>query len=161
MARFSRSTHIDAPPERVFAFFTDPARLKDLDHRIQAVTIDVEGGQPRTVHFVILPAPGAAPVPVDARVTAYEAGRSMALESLPSAKGPSISLRYTCAASEADGTDLAWEVQLALPGSLGRLADHLIGRQLAISANAALERAKQVLESQGGTAKPNHPLPEI
>jgi uncharacterized membrane protein len=160
VARFSRSTHIDAPPQRVFAFFTDPAHLKDLDHRIQTVTIDEEGGQPRTVHFVILPTPGGAPVPVDARVTAYEPGRSMAVQSLRSAKGPSISLRYTCAPSGA-GTDLACDVQLALPGPLGKLADPLVGRQLEIRASEALERAKRALESQGSTAEPNHLAPEM
>ena len=146
MARFSRTIHVAAPPERVFAFFTDPARLKELDRRIQTVTVDTHDGRPYAVHFVVLPALGKTPVPIDGRVTAYEPGRTMAVESLPSAGGPVINLRYTCAES-GTGTDLTCDLELTLPGPFGGLADVLIRRQLERSGNEALERAKQALES--------------
>ena len=146
MARFSRTIHIAAPPERVFAFFTDPARLKELDPRLQTVTVDTQDGRPHTVHFVVLPALGKTPVPIDGRVTAYEPGRTMAVESLPSAGGPLINLRCTCAES-GTGTDLTCDLELTLPGPFGGLADVLIRRQLERSGNEALERAKQALES--------------
>ena len=146
MARFSRTIHIDAPPERVFAFFTDPAHLKELDPRIQTVAVDSPDGRPHAVHFVVLPAPGTAPISIDGRVTEYEAGRTMAVESLASAGGPVIHLRCTCAAS-GTGTDLTCDLELALRGPFGGLADLLIRRQLETSGNEAMERTKQALES--------------
>ena len=146
MARLSRSIYIAAPPERVFAFFTDPAHVKELDSRIQTVAIDMQDGQPHTVHFVVLPAPGKTPIPIDGRVTAYEPGRTMAIESLPSAQGPRINLRYTCAES-GTGTNLTCDLELALRGLLGGLADRLVRRQLETSGTEALERAKRALES--------------
>ena len=146
MARFSRTIHIAAPPERVFAFFTDPAHVKELDSRIQTVAIDMQDGQPHTVHFVVLPAPGKTPIPIDGRVAAYEPGRTMAVESLPSAGGPVINLRYTCAES-GTGTDLTCDLELSLRGPLGGLADVFVRRQLEKSGNEALERSKQALES--------------
>ena len=146
MARFSRTIHIAAPPEEVFAFFTDPARVRELDPRIQTVTVDAEAGRPYAVHFAVLPAPGKAPIPVDARVTSYEPGRTMALESLPSAGGPLINLRYTCAES-GTGTDLTCDFELRLPGPLGGLADIFVRRQLEKSGNEVLERSKHALES--------------
>ena len=146
MARFSRTIHIAAPPERVFAFLTDPARLKELDSRIQNVTFDAEDGRPYAVHFLVLPAPGKTPIPIDGRVAAYESGRTMAVESLPSAGGPVINLRYTCAES-GTGTDLTCDLELSLRGPLGGLADVFVRRQLEKSGNEALERSKQALES--------------
>ena len=146
MARFSRTIHVAAPPERVFAFFTDPACLKELDRRIQTVTVDTQDGRPYAVHFVVLPALGKTPVLIDGRVTTYEPGRTMAVESLASAGGPLINLRYTCAES-GTGTDLTCDLELTLPGPFGGLADVLIRRQLERSGNEALERAKQALES--------------
>jgi uncharacterized protein YndB with AHSA1/START domain len=145
VARFSRTIHIAAPPERVFAFFTDPARLKELDPHIQTVAVDMQDGRPHAVHFVILPAPGKAPIPIDGRVTAYEPGRTMGLESLPSAPGPVINLRCSCAEA-GNGTDLTCDLELMLRGPLGGLADVLIRRQLEQSGNEALERTKQALE---------------
>ena|GEM_PF-6236713 len=142
MARVSRTVHIDAPSDRVFALVADPARIATLDPRVGGVHVERGASGPRRVRLEFSSGAKGATAEIVADVTRCVPGRDFALASPDGAPGPVFRLQISC--RDADGgTDLTCEMEIRLPGLAGRMADPLLGAALAQQVGSLLARVER------------------
>lgn len=142
MAQVSRTVHIAAPPGRVFALVSDPARIAGLEPRAGGVRVERDDTGPRRVVLEFAPGEGRPFATITAEVTQWMPGREFALASAAGAPGAAFRLAIVC--READGgTDLTCEVELRLPGLAGRMADPVVGAALARQVGSMLAGVKR------------------
>jgi len=139
-----RSIHIAAPPATVFAFWSDVTNVPRYIAGVASVR-DLGAGRSEWV------GDSAAGVPVSwtARMTERVPGQSIAWRSEPNGAGEqTASFRFTPAGS---GTRVDARIAYAPPaGQSDKAAAGLFGENPSTRLGAELERAKAVIESEGG-----------
>jgi hypothetical protein len=133
---------IHRPIEDVFAFLTDASNHRRWD----STSVEMEPLQPGPwragLEFREVRRIGPRPTEVRSRIAAFEAGRSMDLESLT---GPTFRGHWRLSAVDG-GTQLRWNGELEPSGLMGILAP-LIQRQFRATTAANFDRLKEALES--------------
>jgi carbon monoxide dehydrogenase subunit G len=145
MARVTRSLHVTAPSDRVFALVADLERLAAVDPRVGRVRVERDEAGPRRVRLEFAPGPPAPVMEIVADVTRYVPGREFALASPHDAGGAAFRLDVSCRPS-GDGTDVSCEMEIRVPGVGGRMADPLIGAALGGQVDALLQRLEREVE---------------
>ncbi len=144
MIDFTIETEIGRPPEEVFAYATDPAKLPTWQLNTVSAIPDESGpvGLGTRIHEVHS-APGGREVPSLVEVSEYEPNRRFALHVLEGPLPLDALLRFEPSGA---GTRLAFRVH-GSPRGLLRIASPLMKRPLRRQFEAHCAELKHVLES--------------
>jgi uncharacterized protein YndB with AHSA1/START domain len=142
MPNATRTIQIDRPPERVFAFFADPANDKSWRPHVKEIAAAGTARVGSRIHQVV-DGPGGRGIAADIEVTAYEPPARYAFEVVAGPARPHGEFRF---APAGNGT----EVQFSLSAEIGGLKRYLLSGPVQKSMDgemAALDTAKRLLES--------------
>lgn len=135
-----KGIHIDAPVEKLFAFFDDPENYSRIMSHVREVR-RLDKGRSRWV----LAAPAGLSLTWEAVQTERVPGRHLAWRSVPgSLVGHSTTLRFV---PDGGGTRVYLHVRFALPGGLlGEVVAHLLGLAPKRLLEEDLQRLKTLME---------------
>ena len=144
MPEAERTVRIHRPPAAVFAYFADGENDPQWRPAVKEIVRDGPIG-PGMTYRQRVAGPGGRAIPSDYRVTAYEPDDHLAFEVTAGPVRPVGDYRFV---SVDDGT----EVTFKLSANLSGLKKLLMSKPVQHSMNsevAALDRAKEILETQG------------
>ncbi|MGZ0148386.1 SRPBCC family protein [Kribbella sp. WER1] len=136
------TVRINRPPAAVFAYFADGENDPQWRPAVQEITRNGPLGPGATYHQRIA-GPAGRPVAADYRVTAYEPDTHLAFEVTAGPVRPTGDYRF---APIDEGTEVTFRLTAELTG-LKKLLMTKPVQQSMISEVAALDRAKEILES--------------
>jgi uncharacterized protein YndB with AHSA1/START domain len=143
MPNARRTIVIDRAPDRVFAFFADPANDKAWRPHVKEIAAEGPARAGSRIHQVV-EGPGGRGIAADIEVTAYEPPTRYAFQVVAGPARPKGEFRFV---PSGDGT----EVTFSLAAELGGIKKWLLSGPVQSSMNgemAALDTAKARLESR-------------
>jgi uncharacterized protein YndB with AHSA1/START domain len=142
MPQASRTISINVPPEKAFAFFTDPANDQRWRTHVKEVSASGPPAVGSRIHQVIA-GPGGRGIAADIEITAYEPPSRYAFQVVAGPARPHGEYRISPNAS--GGSDVAFSIAAQLNPLFGLF----MGGQVQASMDgemANLDRAKAILE---------------
>ena len=147
MGKVTKSIEIEAPPEKVFAFFLDSKKLNEIGKGNLEIepTSKEPVGVGSTSHWVATA--GGNQQEWDMEITEFVKNKKFTSRTIGASKFKSTIL-FTLEPT-AKGTKLAYSYDYELPYSvLGKLVDKLkVGKEMEKNIGAMLEKAKKALEA--------------
>lgn len=143
MPEASRTISISVPPERAFAFFTDPGNDQTWRGGIKEIAA---AGPPRVgsqVHQVVS-GPGGRSIAADIEITAYDPPTRYAFHGIAGPVRPEGEYRFAPNAS--GGTDVTFSLAAKLNPLMGLFMGGQVQRTMSAEM-ASLDKAKAVLEA--------------
>jgi uncharacterized membrane protein len=143
--RVEEAVVIDAPPERLYDFWRDPANLSRFIPNVHSVT--EVGGNPDLQHWVAQ-GPLGATAEWDAEIHNDDAGRLIAWRSLDGGDLATAGSVHFLPSPGGKGTEVRVNQKFDLPGGkLGVAAARLAGYDPAAMTRQALTQLKQIVET--------------
>jgi uncharacterized protein YndB with AHSA1/START domain len=136
-----RTIVIASPPDKVFAFFTDPRNDQRWRSHLKEVAVEGTIRKGSKVHQVVA-GPGGRGIPSDLEVTAYEPSSRYAFKVIAGPARPVGEFRF--AAVEA-GTEVSFSLSAELTG-IKRLLMSKPVQQAMDGEMASLDKAKALIE---------------